>query len=46
MGFKTFPLRLSLELHKKLKVAAARSGVTLQEYCVRVLADHVLKVSK
>lgn len=46
MGFKTFPLRLSPELHQKLKIAAAKKGITLQEYCVRVLADHVLKVSK
>ena len=41
MNFKTFPLRLSPELHQKLKVTAAKEGITLQVYCVRVLSESV-----
>ena len=41
MDFKTFPLRLSAVLHRKLKIAAAKEGITLHMYCVRVLSKHV-----
>lgn len=41
MDFKTFPLRLSAVLHRKLKIAAAKEGITLHMYCVKVLSEHV-----
>lgn len=41
MKEKVFPLRLSPELHRKLKIAAAKEAVTLQEYCLKVLSDRV-----
>lgn len=36
---KIFPIRLGSELHQKLKIAAIEAGMTLQEYCIKVLTD-------
>ena len=46
MVFKTFPLRLSAVLHRKLKIAAAKEGITLHMYCVKVLSKHVASINE
>jgi len=43
MKYKTFPIQLSADLHQALKIAAINAGMTLQGYCIKVLADHVGK---
>ncbi|ELU6329280.1 toxin-antitoxin system HicB family antitoxin [Salmonella enterica] len=34
---------MSQELHLKLKIEAAKSGVTLQDFVIRVISEHFLE---
>jgi predicted HicB family RNase H-like nuclease len=36
-SYVTFPIKLSKELHKRLKIAAAKRGVTLTEVILEAL---------
>ena len=38
---KTFPVELDEELHKRLKIAAIKEGLTLQDWVVKTLASKV-----
>ncbi|MEA7609805.1 toxin-antitoxin system HicB family antitoxin, partial [Salmonella enterica subsp. enterica serovar Virginia] len=36
-------IKMSQELHLKLKIEAAKSGVTLQDFVIRVISEHFLE---
>jgi hypothetical protein len=38
---KTFPIELSEELHKKLKIAAIEEGLTLQDWILKTLEERI-----
>jgi predicted HicB family RNase H-like nuclease len=38
---KTFPIELSEELHKRIKIAAIEEGITLHNWIVRALQSKV-----
>jgi hypothetical protein len=38
---KTFPIELSEDLHKKLKIAAIHDGLTLHDWIVKTLEEKV-----
>ena len=39
---KQIHIKMSQELHLKLKIEAAKSGVTLQDFVIRVISEHFL----
>ena len=39
MKEKTFTLRMSAELHQALKIAAIKEGMTLHDYCIKLLSQ-------
>lgn len=40
---KTFPLKLSLEFHKKIKLAAAESEKTIEFFIVEAIKEKLIK---
>ncbi|MBI4663142.1 MAG: toxin-antitoxin system HicB family antitoxin [Verrucomicrobia bacterium] len=38
---KTFPIELSEELHKRVKIAAIQEGLTLHDWIVKTLEEKV-----
>ena len=38
---KTFPIELSEELHKRIKIAAIHAGLTLHDWVVKTLEERV-----
>ena len=39
MKEKTFMLHINIELHQALKIAAIKEGMTLHDYCIKLLSQ-------
>lgn len=40
MKTKAIQLKIPEDINKELRIAAIKMGLTLTEYCIKVLADH------
>ena len=38
-------IKIPADINKELRIEAIKAGMTLREYCVKVLTDHVQKGS-
>jgi len=44
--FKTFPLKLGLEFHKRIKLAAVKSGETIEHFIIKAIKEKLTREEK
>jgi len=46
IGIKTFPLRLTDEFHKEIKIAATKEGISIHDFIVKAVLEKLGKTKE
>ena len=44
MNFKTFPLQLDIKLHKRIRLAAIKEGLTIKDFMIMAIKKQLEEV--